>query len=56
VNGGWLRGRKPWQQCKQQSTCLAAGELAVKGDNLFLEYWNKEAATSESFDRDGYFL
>ena len=33
-----------------------AGELAVKGGNLFQEYWEKPEATRESFTDDGYFL
>jgi long-subunit acyl-CoA synthetase (AMP-forming) len=35
---------------------IPAGELAVRGDNLFSEYWNKPEATSESFDSEGFFL
>jgi len=31
-----------------------AGEIRIKGDNVFLEYWNNERATEESF-RDGWF-
>jgi malonyl-CoA/methylmalonyl-CoA synthetase len=31
------------------------GEIQVKGENVFLEYWNKEAATKESFTEDGWF-
>ena len=31
-----------------------AGEIRVKGDNVFLEYWDNEQATAESF-RDGWF-
>lgn len=31
-----------------------AGEIRIKGDNVFLEYWNNETATRESF-RDGWF-
>ena len=30
------------------------GEIRVRGDNVFLEYWNNEAATQESFV-DGWF-
>ena len=40
----------------QQIAAVDSGELAVKGDNLFSEYWNKKEATAESFDSDGYFL
>ena len=32
------------------------GELAVKGDNVFLGYYNDEQATRNAFDEDGYFL
>lgn len=31
-----------------------AGEIRVKGDNVFLEYWDNEKATTESF-KDGWF-
>ena len=31
------------------------GELLVKGDNLFTEYYDNAEATSESFDESGYF-
>lgn len=34
---------------------LIIGELAVKGDVLFKEYWNKPEATQDSFDEEGYF-
>ena len=34
----------------------ASGELAVKGEMMFKEYWNKRDATAESFDDEGYFL
>ncbi len=30
------------------------GEIRIKGDNVFLEYWDNEKATSESF-KDGWF-
>jgi malonyl-CoA/methylmalonyl-CoA synthetase len=30
------------------------GEIRIKGDNVFLEYWDNEKATTESF-RDGWF-
>ncbi|MEQ8954813.1 MAG: AMP-binding protein, partial [Gammaproteobacteria bacterium] len=30
------------------------GEIRIKGDNLFLEYWDNEQATKESF-KDGWF-
>jgi len=32
------------------------GELAVKGDNVFLGYYGNEKATKEAFDENGYFL
>jgi len=32
------------------------GELLVKGDNLFSEYFDNPTATAESFDADGYFM
>ena len=32
------------------------GELAVKGDNIFLGYYKDEAATKAAFAEDGYFL
>jgi len=31
-----------------------SGEIRVKGDNVFLEYWNNEQATRESF-KNGWF-
>jgi len=31
-----------------------AGEIRIKGDNVFLEYWDNPTATQESF-RDGWF-
>jgi malonyl-CoA/methylmalonyl-CoA synthetase len=32
-----------------------AGEIQVKGANVFKEYWKKEAATIETFTEDGWF-
>lgn len=32
-----------------------SGELQVKGDNLFREYWQKPAETKKSFTADGWF-
>lgn len=32
------------------------GELAVKGSNVMLGYYNDEKATKEAFDEEGYFL
>jgi len=32
-----------------------AGEILVKGDNVFVEYWNRPNATEESFVQDGWF-
>jgi malonyl-CoA/methylmalonyl-CoA synthetase len=31
------------------------GEILVKGDNVFLKYWNREAATNEAFTEEGWF-
>jgi malonyl-CoA/methylmalonyl-CoA synthetase len=31
------------------------GEIVVKGDNVFLEYWNKPGSTMSSFTGDGWF-
>ncbi|THH37727.1 acyl-CoA synthetase [Neolewinella litorea] len=31
------------------------GEIQVKGENVFLEYWNRPAATAEAFSPDGWF-
>jgi len=32
-----------------------AGEIQVKGPNVFKEYWNRPQATSETFTEDGWF-
>lgn len=31
------------------------GEIHVKGDNVFIEYWGKPGATKEAFTEDGWF-
>lgn len=31
------------------------GEIQIKGKNVFLEYWQREKATTESFTEDGWF-
>ncbi len=33
-----------------------SGEIQVKGENVFLEYWNKKEATEKSFTEDGWFI
>ncbi len=33
-----------------------SGELVIKGDNVLLEYFKNEEATSGAFNDDGYFL
>ena len=38
----------------QITTDATPGEIRIKGDNVFLEYWDNEKATSESF-HDGWF-
>ncbi len=32
------------------------GELVIKGDNVLLEYFKNEEATTGAFSEDGYFL
>lgn len=32
-----------------------AGEIQIKGDNVFNEYWNKPQATQETFTENGWF-
>ncbi|MDW8295769.1 MAG: acyl-CoA synthetase [Raineya sp.] len=32
-----------------------AGEIQVKGENVFMGYWKREQATAESFTDDGFF-
>ncbi len=32
-----------------------AGEIQIKGKNVFLEYWNKPEATTKTFTEDGWF-
>lgn len=32
-----------------------AGEIQVKGDNVFIGYWNRAEATQQSFTPDGFF-
>lgn len=32
-----------------------AGEIQIKGKNVFLEYWNKPEATQKTFTADGWF-
>jgi malonyl-CoA/methylmalonyl-CoA synthetase len=32
-----------------------AGEIQVKGANVFKEYWKKESATADTFTKDGWF-
>jgi malonyl-CoA/methylmalonyl-CoA synthetase len=34
---------------------LAVGEVVVKSDNLFGQYWNRPDAMAKAFDEDGYF-
>ena len=33
----------------------SGGELRLKGDTLFMEYWNRPEETAASFDADGWF-
>jgi malonyl-CoA/methylmalonyl-CoA synthetase len=32
------------------------GEIQIKGDNVFLEYWQRPEATAQSFTTDGWFM
>lgn len=33
-----------------------AGEIQIKGENVFLEYWQNPEATTKAFTQDGWFL
>lgn len=33
----------------------AAGEIQIKGNNVFLEYWRRPEATQKAFTKDGWF-
>lgn len=37
----------------KDNSCI--GELQVKGDNVFVEYWNKPEATAKEFTGDRWF-
>lgn len=40
---------------KNLAQLRTAGELGVKGDNVFKEYWQRPDATTDSFTEDGFF-
>ena len=46
----------PDAQVDDEEFVEGPGELLVKGDNLFAEYFDNPTATAESFDADGYFM
>lgn len=46
----------PEAQVDDEEFVEGPGELLVKGDNLFAEYFDNPTATAESFDADGYFM
>lgn len=39
-----------------QVTEEETGEIQVRGNNVFKEYWNREEATKEAFTADGWFI
>ncbi len=39
----------------EQASVDEPGEIIVKGDNVFLEYWQNQTATQTSFTKDGWF-
>lgn len=39
----------------QEAAAGEAGEVLIKGENVFSEYWNKPEATANSFTTDGWF-
>jgi malonyl-CoA/methylmalonyl-CoA synthetase len=39
----------------EQARVDEPGEIIVKGDNVFLEYWQNPTATQTSFTKDGWF-
>ena len=44
--------------CDEQDNVVNAnepGEIQVKGDNVFSEYWNRKEATDKAFTPDGWF-
>ena len=48
---------KPDPSCSSSSSSSQSvtGELLVRGDMLFREYWGRPEATAEAFDDEGYF-
>ena len=49
---GYVGKPFPGVNCK----ILESGELSVKGDTVFKEYWRRDDATAEAFDSEGFFL
>ncbi|DBA89367.1 TPA: Acyl-CoA synthetase member 3, mitochondrial [Trebouxia sp. C0004] len=55
VPGGLFLEWPPVHTFKRHCRRLGPGELLVKGDILFKEYWRRPEATAEAFDQDGWF-
>ena len=50
-----LRGARSWTTAAARLPPGVAGEVVVRGPNVFFEYWGNEAATGETL-RDGWYF